>query len=219
MVGILFVATSAFAYDDAEGAACTTSDECGGLKCIDERCRDVDAVARGEAPSSFGTLGNRAMFGHGEGYGAVVAALDIAATAVEPLLMLAATSNSGEASTLFGITCFIPVGLAGSTVHAVYRRAIPAVISFFAWTSLAATTFVVGGLFGLAFASSGELNSAAAWTSGIAFGAGGAALLTWLDVWMARRTVPSGQSTTSLRLVPTLAPIQGGGVAGVAGSW
>ena len=181
-----------------DAIACETSDDCGALKCIDGRCRDPFA-AQQEESKPLATLGHKAWFGSGEGYGAVVAAFDLGATAVEPLLMIATQSAQGEQQTILGIICFVPVTLAGSIVHWAHGRVGPGFISFFAWSSHVATTFGVGGLFGLAF------------------GAAGAAALTWLDVWMAR-TVHE-PTTTSLRFSPAIIPTQGGAIAALGGTF
>lgn len=215
-------ATPSVADDDLDGRPCETSRECGAsLKCIDERCRDVAAILRGEDVSVWtGTVGHVAMFGNGEGYGTAIAAIDIAATVTEPFLVLAATTSQGATSSVFGVISFVPTGFAGPIVHIVHGRYIPAVISFFAWTSLAGSTFVVGGLFGLAGQNGFEFNTAAAWAGGLVFGAGGAALVTWLDVWMAREVaVPEKRSSTSLRIMPGLMPTRGGAMASLAGSF
>ena len=221
----LTIAAPALAGEDDEyfrGKPCETSRDCGALKCINERCHDVAAILRGEDTSvSMSTPGHVAMFGDGQGYGGLVAAADIAATATEPFLMLATMSTQAPITTLLGVLCFVPTGLTGPIVHAVHGRYVPAVISFFAWTSLAGSTFVVGGLFGLAFETNGfELNTAAAWAAGLVFGASGAAMLTWLDVWMARTIEPpEKKSSTFVRLVPTFVPARGGGMAALGGSF
>ena len=90
----------------------------------------------------------------------------------------------------------------------------PAIISFFAWTSLAGTTFVVGGLFGLVFERGFEFNSVAAWIAGLSFGAAGAAGLTALDAWMAR---PVEAPQTSFRFAPSIPPTPGGAIGSLTG--
>jgi hypothetical protein len=150
-----------------DAVACETSDDCGALKCIDGLCRDPFAVQQEEPkPLSNVTLGHKAWFGSGQGYGALVAAFDIGATTLEPLLMAATQSVQGEQQTILGIICFVPVTFAGSIVHWAHGRVGPGFISFFAWLSHVATTFVVGGLFGLAFEHGFEFNYPAAWAAG-----------------------------------------------------
>jgi hypothetical protein len=104
-------------------------------------------------------------------------------------------------------------------VHFVHRRAVPGIISFFAWTSLAGTTFVVGGLFGLAFQQGFEFNSVAAWTAGLAFGAAGAALLTWLDVWMARAVARADKPAAAVKLTSAVIPTHGGAMVSLGATW
>ncbi len=222
---VLFVASPAIADDTSdrderlEGASCASSSECGGFTCIEERCQDIEARLRGETPWT-GTLGHRAMFGNGKEYRAAIVATDIAATVTEPLLMLATVSSNGSTASTLGVLCFVPVGFAGPIVHLANGRPLPAVISFFAWTSLAGSTFVVGGLFGLAFERDFELNSTAAWAAGLAFGATGAAALTFLDSWMARAVHrPEKTSTSSLRVMPGFVPTHGGAMASLGGSF
>ncbi len=220
--GVL-LATPVFADEEEEsfeGRSCAVSAECGKLRCIDERCRDVASLVRGEAPKWSESLGHRAWFGDGRGYGALIAAVDIAATLTEPFLMLATVSNGGSTSSTLGVLCFVPTTLAGSTVHFVHRRAVPGIISFFAWPSLAGTTFVVGGLFGLALQHGFEFNSAAAWTAGLTFGGGGAALLTWLDVWMARTvTTAEKRWLPPVQLTSGVVPTRGGAVVSLGAMW
>jgi hypothetical protein len=217
LFGLLLVATPALA-DDAplDGAPCATSDDCGSLRCIAERCRDVDVIKHGERPMWATSAGHRAMFGNGTTYAPVVVIADLLAAASEPFLVLGATSNSGGSSTTFGVLGFLPVAFAGSITHAAHGRWVPAIISFFAWTSLAGTTFVVGGLFGVAFENNGFQSSmAASWAAGLAFGATGAAGLTILDAWLARTAGPDRieDKPMTVHLVPSIVPMRGGALA------
>jgi len=208
--------------DDLEGAACVTSADCGELRCIDEACHDIAHLRAGDVPRWSVPIGERAMFGTGTGYGMIVAVADIVATLTEPFLMYGAVSSDGSTASTFGVLCFAPVTLTATTVHAIHGRAVPAVLSFFGWSSLAATTFVVGGLFGLAFENNGfEFNYAAAWAAGLLFGAGGAATLTWLDAWMARSVhlTKRAPSETSIRFMPSFAPTRGGATVSLGAAW
>jgi hypothetical protein len=120
---------------------------------------------------------------------------------------------------VFGVLCFVPIAFAGPIVHLGNGRPIPAVISFFAWTSLAGTTFIVGGLSGVAAQQGGESNMAAAWIAGLAFGAAGAVGLTALDVWMARTVHDKMAPVTGLQLRPSIVPTHGGAMASLGGSF
>jgi hypothetical protein len=226
LAAALLVASPALASDDTDdsgeakrpdildGAWCSTSSQCGPLKCVNERCRDVGELLHGvEHPDWSVSTGHSAMFGNGRGYGLPIAITDISATVTEPFLMAATVATD---SAVLGALCFVPVGLSGPIVHLVNGRPIPAIISFFAWTSLAATTFVVGGLFGLAFSSGAfsTFNSPVAWTAGLIFGAAGAASLTWLDVWMARDI--KQRTPSSVHLTPTILPTHRGALASLA---
>ncbi len=205
--------------ETVEGASCATSAECGDLRCIDGRCRDLTATVRGERRPWEVSAGHSAMFGDGQGYRDMIIAADVAATLIEPLLVLGAVSNPAPASSVFGVVAFAPVGFTGTIVHAAHGRFVPAVISFFAWTSLAGTTFVVGGAVGLAVEQRGEFNSVAAWIAGLSFGAAGAVGLTWLDAWMARSLHEGKKSRDALQLAPSIAPTRGGAMASLVGAW
>ena len=196
--------------------ACETSADCGPLKCIAGECRDPSAPIAGPRR----TLGDHAWFGSEKGYGVLVAVMDAAAASVEPFLLLAANHNSGEPQTFFGIMCFVPVTITGSTVHFAHGRAFPGIISFFAWASHVGTTFVVAGLVGLATERGFEFNNDAAWATGLAFGALGGVALAGLDVWMARPIVHKRPpTTTSFSIAPMASPTRGGALVGVAATF
>ena len=224
VVCALAIAAPASADDEGqsgeslEGASCATSAECGELRCIDGRCRDVTKPLERGSRAWPARPGRSTMFGTGEGYGAMIVAADVAATLIEPLLTLGAVSNPAPVSTTFGVVAFVPVGLTSSVVHAVHGRFVPAVISFFAWTSLAGTTFVVGGAVGLAFERGGRFDSVAAWIAGLSFGAAGAVGLTWLDAWMAR-PIHEKRARDAVQLAPSIVPTRGGAMASLVGAW
>ena len=201
-----------------DALACDTSADCGPLKCIENVCRDPNAPA---PISPYRTLGDHAWFGSETGYGVLVAALDAAAAVVEPFLLLAANNNSGPPQTAFGIMCFVPVTITGSTVHFAHGRAFPGIISFFAWASHVGTTFVVAGLVGLATERGFEFNNETAWVTGLVFGAAGGVALGYLDVWMARPIVRkhAPPPPTSLSIAPMVSPTRGGALVGVAASF
>jgi hypothetical protein len=193
--------------------ACETSADCGSLKCIDGECRDPKAPE-----STRRSLRDHAWFGSETGYGLLVALMDAGAAAVEPFLLLAANNNSGEPQTFFGIMCFVPVTLTGSTVHFAHGRVFPGLISFFSWAGHVGTTFVVAGLVGLSTEHGFEFNNDAAWAAGLAFGAVGGIALATLDVWMARpRTHDAPKSSFSI--TPTASPTRGGAFVGLAASF
>ena len=222
VAAVLVIAAPALADDEPDehdGMTCETSAECGPLHCIDGRCRDVARVLAGERPTWGTSTGHKAMFGDGRDYRTLILALDISATLTEPFFMLATVASAAPTSSVLGVLCFVPVGFTGTLVHVAHGRYIPAVISFFAWTSLAATTFVVGGLFGLAFGRFGDFDSVAAWIAGLTFGAGGAAGLASLDSWMARPLGSPPADRTAVRFAPTFAATPGGAIAGLAGTW
>jgi hypothetical protein len=225
-VALLTLSAPALAQDggDVDGQSCVTSAECGGgLRCVEGRCRDVDAVLRGEhAPTWGGSFGHKAMFGDGRDYGTIVAVTDVAAAVTEPLLVAAtlATNSANTTSAVLGVISFLPVTLSGPIVHFIHGRPIPGIISFFTWASVAGTTFAVAGLFGLAFGN-GEFSNGAAFVGGIAFGAGAGALVTWLDVTMARRVAAPEVKVpaTSVRWMPGVVPTPGGAMASIGGTW
>jgi hypothetical protein len=198
-----------------EGAVCETSLDCGPLKCIERRCQDPYAPPS-TTPTSIATIGLRAMFGTAQRNVLLVALLDIAATSVEPFILLTASSNSGEPQTLLGILCFVPVGLTGSTIHFAHGRVVPGIISFFGWTAAAASTFAIAGLSGYALNSGPGFNDDAAWAVGLVVGSIFAASLTTLDVWMAR--VVSKQTRTP-GFAPAVVPMRGGALATFGGSF
>jgi hypothetical protein len=196
--------------------ACETTADCGTLRCIEGVCRDPSAP---ETLAAVRTLGDHAWFGSEKGYGLLVAVMDAAAASVEPFLLLAANHNSGAPQTLFGISCFVPVTLTGSTIHFAHGRAFPGIISFFAWASHVGTTFVVAGLFGLATEHGFEFNEGVAWGTGLAFGALGGIALAGLDVWMARPIHRDHARSKSLSIAPMASPTRGGALFGVAASF
>jgi hypothetical protein len=136
---------------------------------------------------------------------------------VEPFILLSASRNSGEPQTLLGILCFVPVGLTGSTIHFAHGRVVPGIISLFAWTSAAATTFAVGGLSGYALDGGAGFNNGAAWAVGLVFGAAAAVGLTTLDVFLARTVVR--KETRTFSVSPAVVPMRGGAVAMLGGSF
>jgi hypothetical protein len=200
-----------------DAVACETSADCGALKCIEGVCRDPNAP---ETSAAVRTLGHHAWFGSQTGYGVLVAVMDAGAAAVEPFLLLGANKNSGPPQTFFGIMCFVPVTITGSTVHFAHGRAFPGIISFFAWASHVGTTFALAGLVGLSTHSDlGEFNNDAAWAMGLVFGALGGIALTTLDVWMARPIARKHTTQPTLSIAPTFAPTRGGGLVGVGASF
>ena len=199
-----------------DAVACETTSDCGALKCIEGVCRDPSAPEL--APHQ--TLGDHAWFGSDKGYGLFVALMDAGAAAVEPFLLLGAEHNSGPPQTTFGVLCFVPVTITGSTVHFAHGRVFPGIISFFAWASHVGTTFAVAGLVGLSTERGFEFNNDAAWAMGLVLGTLGGVALGALDVWMARpihrkREAPA----TSFSIAPTAAPTRGGALVGVAASF
>jgi hypothetical protein len=199
---------------------CETSADCGALKCIEGVCRDPN----GPAPViPRRPPGDYAWFGSETGYGLLVAALDAAAAAVEPFLLLAAGQNSGPPQTALGIMCFVPVSITGSTVHFAHGRAVPGIISFFGWASHAGTTFLLGGLVGLLTERGFEFNNETAWATGLAFGAAGGVALAALDVWMARPVasfdVRKHAPKKNFAIAPITSPTRGGAFFGVAASF
>jgi hypothetical protein len=211
LVAVMVTAVSSVA-GALEETSCTTSVECSGLKCIDGRCVDVDALMRGELPTHTSSM----MFGNGRGYGAVVAAADITgAVASLVLVVIGVASNSAVPD----VAAMFPASLAGSITHFAYGRAGPGFISLFAWASVGATTAFVAGLAGLA--ANGDrffgFDSSTAWITGVSFAAAGTALLTWLDVWMARRV--HEERRTTLRIMPGFATTRGGAVGSLGGTW
>jgi hypothetical protein len=196
--------------------ACETSADCGSLKCIEGVCRDPYAH---ETLGPRRTLGDQAWFGSESGYGVLVAAMDAGAAVVEPFFLLAANKNSGAPQTFFGIMCFVPVTITGSTVHFAHGRVFPGVISFFAWASHVGATFLFAGFVGLSSERGFEFNNDAAWAAGLAFGAVGGIALAGLDVWMARPIVRKRPAATSFSIAPTASPTRGGALFGVAASF
>ena len=160
------------------------------------------------------------MFGTGVGYGLMIAIVDGVVAASEPLLAFGSISQvspNAELGTVLGVLAFALPALPASTTHFSHGRIVPGIISFFAWPSLAGTTFLVGGLFGLMFSSGYELNQAAAWAAGLVFGAAGAVGLTYLDVTMARTVVVSPPDVPKVAL--TLIPTRGGAITALGGRW
>jgi hypothetical protein len=159
------------------------------------------------------------MFGDEGGYRAQIIVADILATVSEPALVAAAVSTGGGSSTTFGILAFVPVTLTAPIVHLAHGRVIPAVISFFAWPALAGTTFLAGGIAGLAQNRDGSFNGVAAWVVGLTFGAAGATGLTALDAYFARDITKREDVTHKTPVSMMLTPTRGGAIASIGGAF
>ncbi|HEX4515013.1 MAG TPA: hypothetical protein VH054_15815 [Polyangiaceae bacterium] len=200
-----------------DGALCETSFDCGDLKCIDQICRDPHAPFHVEEHAT--TIGHQLMFGTGKGYGLLIAVLDILAAASTPVLLYEAGMHSGEPQTGFGISCFVTVGLVGSTTHFAHARVLPGIASLFAWPAGAALTFAFAGLIGLGGSLRGEFNEGAAWVAGIGLGAIAATGLTALDVYMARPMMKKKPVTPSFTLAPSFVPLRDGALGALGGTF
>ena len=130
--------------DEGYETSCVTSADCGSLHCIEGVCRTV-AEAEGTGP----TLGHVATFGTGRGYGVMIAAVDALVAVSEVPITLAATSRislDSTPGTTLGVVAFAFPALPSSITHFAHGRVVPGIISFFAWPSLAGTTFVIAAL-------------------------------------------------------------------------
>jgi len=175
------------------------------------------------------TPGHRAMFADDRGYSLPVLVADLAAVAVTPLLMEAAYSADHQTQENWGwqLLGTIPPALTGPAFHAAHRRWLPAIISFLGWNSVIWSSVSLGALFAITPAEAcfgcvgGGDNSNRGWTIGISIAGGGAALMTALDVYMARtpRTRPpsTNRDDHGVQWLPYAAPTIGGGTLGVSG--
>ena len=224
LVGVvlgLALCGNAFAQDDPhEGLSCSTSAECGQLQCIEGTCRDARAIVEGDERSHVArTLGDRAMFGDGHGYGTAIAITDIATALTVPILLGIGTATS---STGLLIAAVIPPSLAGPAIHFAYGRPIPGIISFFAWSSVTFSTAAFSVFVGLFSEGLFNFNGFSAAAAGAAFGTLGAGLMTWLDVYMARsvkRAPPKDMFGTPISFAPGVVPVRGGALASFGGTW
>ena len=191
-----------------DGTACTTSDECGELRCIDEHCHDPAALLR----HPLQTSGDRAMFGDGHGYQLAVVVGDIAATVTVPALVAVGAFTG---SSWFGVLALFPTTLTGPIIHFAHGRSIPGTISLFGWAAVPATAL---GIAVLGAAAADDFAIGTGTFIGVA--SAGAIAMTVLDWYLARDvTVRQPASQTSVVWAPSVVPMHGGGWAGISGAW
>jgi hypothetical protein len=210
----LLVPSTANAGEQGDEQRCATSAECGSLKCIHERCRDPADVERIDHHTR--TLGWTAMFNGGHGYQMTILAGDLAAACVVPALaVLAFTGVNGSLNGYFAVAAAFPTTLTGPIIHIVHGRAVPAVISFFGWVSVAWTAVGMNVVGQVLACCGGATNGVVAGMP--AFGiaaAAGTALMTTLDVFMAR-----GVQARDIPITPTITPVASGALLMVHGLW
>jgi hypothetical protein len=212
-MAVVLLSPSAFAQSEGyAGAPCATSAQCGGLRCIDEVCRDPEAP---EQQRVHTTNGFKGMFGDGHEYQTTILIADIAATLSVPLLALGAAAAGSSA---LGIVTLFPTTLTGPLIHVFNGRPIPAVISLFGWAAIPATAV---GIAVLVEANGVFSNLTTAITTFVAISVAGAGLMTALDYYMARKVEPDRATKTpiDLTIAPSLVPVHGGALAGASGTW
>jgi len=138
--------------------------------------------------------------------------------AVPAVLAVGTATNNG----VIDLTAAIPTTLTGPIIHFAHGRYVPGVISFFGWASVAATTFFGAGVAALTSFNNDTNNNGSAVTVavGVAIGATGGALMTWLDVYLARSVAisASGQPPSTM-LAPAFVPLRGGAMGSVVGKF
>lgn len=206
---------------------CTTTAECGELKCIGAVCRDPK-TAREEIATESRAERRKVLFGDEHGYGAQILAADLAAVASVPLIMgLAYAADQSLGHTKLWeptMLALIPPSVTGPFVHAMHQRWVPAVVSFFGWSSVAVTATGLGWIFAITegtgcFNCAASDNTTRGWVIGVSIAAGGALLMTALDVFMARAPKPVTIDRASLHVGPFAAPTLGGGAMGIVGTF
>lgn len=205
------MATPALTQEPQEGRACATSDECGELYCIDERCRDT-AHASEQALRAATPL---IMFGDGHGYQMQILVGDLLASISAPLLIALASLTDNS---LFGFLAVLPPSLTGPIIHMAHKRWAPGFISFFGWAAIAPSAVGIGVL---AAASTGSYDVGVGIATFVGVAAAGAVLMTVVDYYFARdvtKVLPRVDDHT-VRLAPSVVPVRGGGLAGVRGSF
>jgi hypothetical protein len=218
VIGVLAMAGSA----RAGGDACSTSAECGALRCIEGVCRDPKTA--GIHVSESQAAGRKLMFGDERGYGAQILVADLAALATIPLIMgvtYAADNAPNHANWGPNLLAMIPPSVTGSFVHAMHKRLVPALVSFFGWASVVGTSAGLGLIFGITPGTGcmcpAPDNTMRGWLVGGIIGSVGATLMTSLDVYMARSPKHVVVDREGLRVAPYAVPTPSGGTLGVVG--
>jgi len=209
---IFFASTSARAQE-----TCTISSDCrADFYCVEGECLEIVA---GQVVQSGPSRVWHVMFGNGHGYSVVIAVADVAATVATGVLMtVAAVGNTGIGAGLAGIAVAPPL-FTGPIVHFASGRVGPGIISAFAWASVGFSTTVVAGLLGLATGSEFRFGYDGALAGGLAFGAVGAGLLTYLDAWMAREVPHPKPHNDTLGWTGAFLPTPSGATVSFSGTW
>ena len=139
----------------------------------------------------------RVIRGSGEGYSASIMIADVAAALVIPATILPTWSNSNPWIWSIPLSA-APVVLTGPIMHAAHGRWLAAFASFGGWTSVAASSWAVGGIMSMILrpqcvttqfrhtCTTTQDLSMLGVGMGIAVGMLGTAGMTLLDGWMAR---------------------------------
>lgn len=181
----------------------------------------ADAPASNELPPPPPITEPRAVFGNGNGYGAQVAIADAAAMASVPIILSIgwATNSWHQLDAPAFIAANAPFVLTGPIVHFIHARPAFGVVSLFGWASVAVTAQGVG--FVSMFPGCGEAAPCGQGRGGaiaIAIAAGGGALMTMLDAWMAR-SVHVAEPRRAAAVTPTAWALPSGGGVGLAGAF
>jgi hypothetical protein len=202
---VLFVTTNARAA--GEDDACAVTAECDApLRCVHDRC--VSLAPKPDWHSK--TFGGRAMFGDGRGYTAEIVGADILALVGTTSFLLAAAGIDRSYRGGWQAAAMVPVVI-GPVVHATRARWLPAVISFFGWSSFGLTVLTASLL------TSACTECATPWlAAGAVVLAIGGSLLTTLDAWMARDVRTARRRSSWF---PVVAPTHSGALAGFGGTF
>jgi len=180
------VTLASVAHADDVGQACTTSDECAGLKCIAGSCTTVERALQSNEDAPLPAT----FFGNGHGYTARVVIADVAAMAFVPIAIVSGWAAERQNFRDFWpfVVANFPVVLTGPIVHLAHGRVGPGFISLFGWASVTATAEGLGALFAMSSCGESSCNDNTGRGGAIAIGIGlaGGGLMTALDAWMAR---------------------------------
>lgn len=195
----------------ADGPECSTTAECGSLHCIDGRCRAIEPLSAREGGAPAASPSSAVMFGNGRGYVTASVITDVCAvlTTVPPW-MVAYAADFSRFMTGFQIAPLVQLA-AGPALHLYEGRIGPAFISLLGWTTVAMTTYFVPTVVS---PYGDEPNGLAA---GTAMLIGGGIAMTIVDAILARPHRASREPQAEW--APSVQPVPGGLVTGLAGAW
>lgn len=219
--GIAMIAIGArrVPIESAVGGTCSVTSDCADKQhCIDGRCRSLEPPATTSATQDATrptTVSGAIMLGDGRGYVVPAIITDLCAflTTIPPW-MVAYAADASRFGVGFQIAPLAVQLAAGPALHLFKGRIGPALISLLGWTTVAMTTFFVPTV----VSPNGDRPNGLA--AGTAMLATGGIAMTIVDAFMARpapkRIIDRPDTMT---WAPTLSPVPGGAMTGIAGSW